>query len=184
MLTGLLVSLGCSSSRVDFTPTYERKYFGVAVRRNAPEPVYNRIRYAYAPEPVPNREVIPVSNTRLSPIFQFDLDKVSLEQAARVLASTARYTSYTSSVIARRKVTLNTLGTIDEIADAIAKQAGIRVIIDHDNREVRFLANGGSHIVQRNFYKPASGSADQLLNEEIKVSEKKNGFLNKIEIEG
>ena len=40
-----------------------------------------------------------------------------------------------------KKVSIITLGTIDEIAKEIENETGITVNIDHKNKEVRFLGS-------------------------------------------
>lgn len=212
----LLNSTACSSKK-QIDPNKERKFFTVAVRQLPPEPVYNRLTVAYLPEPLPSREIRRASFSRLSPVFEFEMKDATLEQTARILASMSRYTSYCSSVIASRKVSLTAVGTIDEIADLIKKKAGINVNVDHSNREVRFLANGGGSqapIVAKSSGTPAaskragsvapghfstnsavssktplknySASTVELegVSGDVKVSDKTNGFLNNIKIEG
>ena len=192
-LVGLIAitNSACSSSQKEFTPDKERKHFGVAVRQLPPEPVYNRLMLAYLPSPLPPRNISQsksnlTSMSRLSPIFQFDMKNSSLEQTARVLASLARYTSYTSSVIADRKLNLTALGTIDELGETISRKAGINVIVDHANREVRFLANGAPNPrrpVPARSAAPAAELADDSLGD-VPTSTKTNGFLNNIDTEG
>lgn len=183
-----LAALGaCAPKKKPFDPNKERKFFSVAVRQLPPEPVYNRLAVAYLPEPLPSRSIVPASHTRLSPIFQFEMKNATLEQTARILANMSRYTSYCSSVIANRKINIIAVGTIDEIAEFIAAKAGINVSIDHANREVRFLANGstGSRGVPRSTKSyPAPRKAIEGLPGDVKVSEKTNGYLNNIKIEG
>lgn len=176
--------IGCSSRAKPFDPNKERKFFSVAVRQYAPEPVYNRLMTAYLPEPLPSRNILPAAQTRISPIYQFELKNTSLEQTARVLASTARYTSYTSSVIASRKINILAVGTIDEIAEHIENRAGINVVVDHANREVRFLANGTPMPRNRKLAEAPASKAEIEGLGEVKISEKTDGFLNRIRIEG
>jgi len=175
----------CSTHEKEFEPNKDRKFFGVAVRQLAPEPVYNRLRLVYLPEPMPSRNIQSASYARIAPVFQFEMKGASLEQVARVLASLARYTSYTSSVIADKKITVVAVGTIDELAQVVSEKAGINVMVDHENREVRFLANGmpePRRNVSARQEQPAV-PADTSLGD-VKVSEKTNGYLNKIKIEG
>jgi hypothetical protein len=190
----ILLALGglfaCSTTPVA-PPSKERKFFGVAVRKLPPEPVYNRLMTAYLPEPLPPREIKRASYSRISPVFQFEMKDATLEETARVLASMARYTSYTSSVIASRKVNLVTVGTIDEVAKYISDRAGVNVIVDHANHEIRFLANNGSTAVRKigvsnvkpGDFERASAVQTGALPSSVKVSEKTNGFLNNIKIE-
>jgi hypothetical protein len=52
----------------------------------------------------------------------------------------ARYSSYTAPSIAKNKISVKNLGTIDELARIIEGTAKVKVVVDHVNREVRFLA--------------------------------------------
>jgi hypothetical protein len=67
------------------------------------------------------------------------MKKATLEETAKILASMARYSSYTSPSLAKQKFSFESLGTIDELARIIGDKAGIKVVVDHDNKEVRFL---------------------------------------------
>ncbi|MCO6432484.1 MAG: hypothetical protein J5J00_16645 [Deltaproteobacteria bacterium] len=136
-----LMLTACGSNLKKWNPNSERKYFGVAFRQLPPDPVYNRLRMAYLPSPLPPADTSHSSTYRLAPVYELNLKNTSLEQTARIVANMARYTSYTSSVIASRKVNVVGLGTIDELGDLISEKAGINVVVDHQNREVRFLAN-------------------------------------------
>jgi hypothetical protein len=51
----------------------------------------------------------------------------------------ARYSSYTTPSLATRKVSFKNLGTIDELARIIEEKEHIKVVVDHDTKEVRFL---------------------------------------------
>jgi hypothetical protein len=73
-------------------------------------------------------------------VFQLSLKNTTLEETARVLAATARYSSYTAPSIAKEKISVTNLGTIDELARIIESKARVQVVVDHENREVRFLA--------------------------------------------
>jgi sulfite reductase beta subunit-like hemoprotein len=84
-------------------------------------------------------------------VFQLNLKNVSMEEAARVLAATSRYQSYTDPSIAKQKITIENLGTIDELARLIERKAQVQVVVDHAGREVRFL--------------PATGEPPKLFSE-------------------
>jgi len=60
-----------------------------------------------------------------------------------VLAAISRYSSYTAPSIALEKISVDNLGTIDELAQIIGSKAHVQVIVDHPNKEVRFLATRG-----------------------------------------
>jgi hypothetical protein len=133
--------LGCSvphHATLAGTKTYH-----VAHRQLAPDPVYNRLRWVHLPEMYPSMLYkADEERPRYFPVYHFSIKNRPLCHAASQLAGTARYSSYCSSILRSEKITVETLGTIDEIAEAIeAANAIVRVIVDHENREVRFLTN-------------------------------------------
>ncbi|MCB0331916.1 MAG: hypothetical protein KDD55_00385 [Bdellovibrionales bacterium] len=134
----LLLLPGCAA-----TPESRKvpEVHSIAHRQLPPEPVYNRLRWVEPPEVMPKRDR-QFTDTRplVLPVFHLSLEDSTLKEASLVLAGTSRYHSYCSSKIADQKISLQSLGTIDELAQLIASQANIRVIIDHTNKEVRFLA--------------------------------------------
>src|SRR5690606_1426600 len=114
--------------------------YSVSYRQTAPQPVYNRLRWVHPPEVLPARATHESTAPTIFPVFHVDLRNSTLEEAARVLAATARYESYCSSAIANRKISFNRLGTLNELAAALAASAGITVQVDHDMKTVRFLS--------------------------------------------
>jgi len=76
----------------------------------------------------------------LRTVFQLSLKDATLEETARVLAATARYSSYTAPSIAEQKTSIRNIGTIDELGRIIENKAQVQVVVDHENKEVRFLA--------------------------------------------
>jgi len=126
------------------TPRSEVKkpvVYRIAHRQLPPEPVYSRLRLVHVPETMPlARANYSPDRPRILPVIHLELDEDTLEDAAAALAATARYSSYCASSIANQKVSLNQLGTIDELAGELAAAAGIRVVVDHENRQVRFFA--------------------------------------------
>jgi hypothetical protein len=75
----------------------------------------------------------------LRTVFELSVQNATLEETARVLAATARYSSYTAPSIASEKISVKNLGTIDELARTIESKAQVQVVVDHENKEVRFL---------------------------------------------
>jgi hypothetical protein len=152
VVAGLVVgsSLSACGGVKDYEPyaTSDRTLFMPSVRSAAPEPVYSRARWFHPPDVMPQREM-PGDDLRdnhpkgvkyIRPVFHVSLKNATLEETARVVAAMARYTSYTAPSIASRRFSIETLGTIDEVGAKITSKAGINVVIDHENREVRFLA--------------------------------------------
>lgn len=133
-----LVALSACSSEV-VTPVNPPKVFLVATRQLPPAPLYNRLRDGLPSEPIPptpNMDGVPM----LSKVYQFEMHDATLQDVAKQLARAIGYSDYCSSAIAKRKVDVMLLGNVDEIAGAIGKKANVTAVIDHENREIRFLA--------------------------------------------
>ena len=140
------VSAGCSTSDVKpYEPTSKtgRTLFMPSYRVAGPEPVYARTRWTHPPEVLPGRSMgdtdSSYSTPPLRPVYELTLKDATLEQTCKVLASMARYSSYTSPSLAKEKFSFKNLGTIDELARTIEEKAQIKVVVDHENKEVRFL---------------------------------------------
>jgi hypothetical protein len=149
-LTALMVvaGIGCAGVK-PYEPNSksDRTIFLPSVRATAPEPVYARTRWVNAPNVLPSRDRIGASESEslaespiLRSVFHLSLKNATLEETARVLAATARYSSYAAPSIASERISVDNLGTIDELAAIIESKAQVQVIIDHQNKEVRFLA--------------------------------------------
>ena len=143
-----LVSIGgCAATTKPYQPTSskERTVFMPSLRTVAPEPIYARTRWVRAPQVLPQRDVPSLGNPELRdsptlrPVFEINIKDATLEETARILSATARYSSYTAPSIANNKISLKNLGTIDELGRIIESKAQVQVIIDHENKEVRFL---------------------------------------------
>lgn len=123
----------------------QRTIFMPSYRTVAPEPVYARTRWVRAPDVLPQRDISGVTDLplrdspSLRPVFELSVKDASLEETARILAAMARYSSYTAPSIAANTISVKNLGTIDELGRIIERKAQVQVIIDHENKEVRFL---------------------------------------------
>ena len=116
------------------------KTYKTATRQLAPEPVYNRVRWVHLPAPLPGRQKGQYDSPQITPRFEVSLKDASLEEVARTLAAPSGYRAYCASSIADQKVDLQGIGTIEEFVGIIEKKTGIKVLIDHDMRDIRFLA--------------------------------------------
>lgn len=150
-LLALVVS-GCGAKRIQPEKRLTKSVYKVVSTQKPLAPIYNRTRWAHLPSVMPASAVnsSPSKAPRIFPVIELVLENDSLETAATIIAGTARYSSYCSSHIADDTITLTALGTIDELADRVAQEAGITVSVDHENREVRFVAN--SSTVQPEFF--------------------------------
>lgn len=142
IVSGLLIFLsGCS------TPHYDKlagtKSYDLATRQLPPDPVYSRLKWVHLPEMYPSMMYkASEDRPRYFPVFHFQINNRELCDAAVQLAGTARYSSYCSSLLKGERITLQALGTIDELAKKIENSSSkVRVVVDHENREVRFLTN-------------------------------------------
>jgi hypothetical protein len=149
-----LILTGCGSSEPLEPPA---KTYRVSDRQLPPDPTYNRLRWVHLPETHPTRDLHPISHSsrpKLLPIVHFSIENKPLCEAAAMLAALGRYSSYCSSLVKDRTITLKALGTIIELAERIEAEHPVQVIIDHDHRQVRFLAKQGS---QERFFGEDSG---------------------------
>lgn len=135
-----LLCMACSSSTV-IPATQSKPTYSIATTQAPLEPAFSMTRWVRPPQVLPERR-LPVQPAKayISPVIHYKVKEVSLKEAALILAATTRYRSFCSSSIAEAPITLDTLGTIDEIASEISLLADIQVIVDHSNKEVRFLA--------------------------------------------
>lgn len=150
LIVGLVlcgVFAGCSTSDVKpYSPTSKntRTIFMPSYRTVGADPVYARTRWVQPPEVLPPRSREATDSSydaapTLRPVYELTLKNASLDQACKVLAQMARYSSYTSPSLATQKFSFQNLGTVDELARIIEQKAGIKVVVDHENKEVRFL---------------------------------------------
>ena len=136
----LLSTLSACFAGAGPAPEKKRTTFAVAYRALPPEPVYGRLSMVRLPEPAPSAEM-PVSDSpRMLPVMHLELKNVTMSEAAQALAETARYRSYCDPNLASRRVSFNSLGTIDELAQNLARSNSVSVSVDHANREVKVLA--------------------------------------------
>lgn len=143
---GLGLVISACSSTTSSVPKETTELHMPLLKTLAPPPTYSRTRWVRPPDllpqrDLPGREIYKLEGTpSLRPIFSLSLHKTPLEETARILAATARYSSYTAPSIAAKKISLQSIGTIDELGEKVAEIAGIHVVVDHEHKEVRFLA--------------------------------------------
>ena len=138
----LAVSLlsGCGGISA-YHPPKERDY-RVTYRRFAPDSVYNRLKWVQLPAPVPSEKTAQGDLPYIFPIIEFSVKNESLEEAIGVLAASAGYQAYTESSIAGKKLSLEMLGTMDEVALRIAERADVKIVVDHDGKVIRVFGVG------------------------------------------
>lgn len=134
---------GCSST--DVSDVQAPQVYQVATRRWAPEPVYNRLRWARPPQVHPERAHPQVDSPLIMPVVHFSVKDETLKDVVLILGANSRYKTYCSPLIAGEKLTMDMLGTMEEIAVAIEDSKNIQVILDHEAEELRFEARGGEY---------------------------------------
>lgn len=154
----LLVAVSACSSEA---PPKPKTYYPPSVKKYAPEPVYNRLRNVYLPSPLPARSSGEETMAKgensglraqldrkmgLDPILAFDFKNSTLEEIAKKISNSIGYQYYCSSLLAKRRVSISLKGTADEIAQDLAKREKIVTVVDHSNKEVRFIARDDENI--------------------------------------
>ena len=131
---------GCSGGAKEWQPEKDRTTYYSQVRQLPPEPVYDRLRYVALPQPLPESDVSKVqSESAITPTFSLSVTNSNLEKTGSALAGLVHYRSYVSAPISDQPFSVSAFGTIDQIADQIARDANINVTVDHATREIRFL---------------------------------------------
>lgn len=165
---------GCSSTTKEWQAKKQRTVFSVAHKQVGDEPVYNRLRWTHLPSTLPSESLPNKVGPSIMPVFHLHLKNDSLDKAAQALASTARYKSYCASTIASKKITLERLGTIDELAVELEKAAGVKVVVDHETKEVRLLANSVDPKLLPEASKDSAKANEAGLNEKVTNEHRSN----------
>lgn len=129
----------CSSS-VQTQPA--KRVFQIAEQQLPHEATYSRLRWVHLPATQPSTDLHRASDSvrpRLLPIVHLSIENKSLCDAASALASLMRYTSYCSSQLKEEVTSVEALGTIYELSERIADRHKVKVVIDEENKEIRFL---------------------------------------------
>ncbi|RMD85887.1 MAG: hypothetical protein D6808_04425 [Candidatus Dadabacteria bacterium] len=130
----------------------EEPTFAYSVRKLPPEPVYNRLRWGNLPSPIYSPQRPDPDAPLILPPVHFSLKRGTLKDAINMLAAITRYSTYCSEAVCNKRISLDAIGTVHELAQMIAKKADIEVAIDHANREISFLPPA-SEEVKPSFYK-------------------------------
>lgn len=117
----------------------QQSTFALSRRQLPPEPTYRRATWVHSPQVKPSRELPQGAEQMIEPVVEIAVTRIPLKDFAKVLSSANGYSVYTASSIAGRRVTIRQLGTIDEIAGAVAKSLGIYALVDHQSRQISFF---------------------------------------------
>ncbi|NBW40039.1 hypothetical protein EBR25_03440 [bacterium] len=134
-----LMLSGCSST-LELSPA--KRAYQVAEQQLPQEPTYNRLRWVHLPTSQPARSLHRASDEvrpKLLPVVHFSIKEKSLCEAATILAGLYRFSSYCSSQLREEMITLEALGNIYELAENIAADHDVKIVIDRENREIRFF---------------------------------------------
>ena len=159
MLLGLSA---CGPSMKEWQPEDSSpKIYSISFRQIAPEAVYRRTRWVHLPDVLPASDVDSFASASIEPIFHLQLRNSTLEEAAQALAKAAGYSSFCASTLAQRKISINSLGTLRELAAEIGSAAAIHAVVDETSRQVRFLASQASESAPDNpqFYNSATNES-------------------------
>lgn len=128
----MLFSSSCSKKVV-----YEREIeqYRPVTRREAPEPVYGRTTWAHLPKPVAPKSA--QNAPYLLPVVSFELVDSDLEEAIEALAQTMGYDRHYPKSVAKRKVSIKMVGTLEEVLAEIASQAKVTARFEHERKLVR-----------------------------------------------
>ena len=130
----ILVLSACSAT----APARQERPYAVATTKTASQPVYYPGRFVRAPYPK-IKTPVKVSKEKIVPVINYDLPDSTLCEISSALAASIRYSSFCESSLNERKLNILLLGTPFELAEYVQKETGIYVVIDINNREVRFL---------------------------------------------
>lgn len=139
----VLATLGLGACSTQRPPDRKQtRIDSIAFRQLPPSPTYNRLRWAALDELPPRQPISKGSKPIISPIIQFEAKNKSLSDVALMIQAATRYGTFVASNVAKRSVSLHMLGTLDEIAEALEKQSGAKIVVDHVLQEVRILGGG------------------------------------------
>ncbi len=116
--------------------------YRVATEQLPPEPVYGRVKIEYMPYTKPARETKRAAAPVVMPELHLSVENSSLEEVASILASSARYSSFVAYELADRRLTMDAIGSLDDLAKRISRRANVDVQVDHKRHLVRILVPG------------------------------------------
>ena len=127
----VLLFSACASSSDEIIVDYYKPAF----RQLPPEPVYGRLAWSMAPQPIKPR----VRDTApfLMPNIVFTMPNARFDDALQTLAQSIGYGWEIDPALGGKRIAVNMQGPIDEIAVVLEKQVGGSIYLDHENRIVR-----------------------------------------------
>ena len=139
---------GCSNDLKKWDPGEKKKFYTFASRQLSPEPVYKKTTFVYPPENTPRRspyfelksnpfpkDAVPL----LLPVFKVDVNTTPIETIFKDYFIPLSYSIYCSSLVCTQPISLHMVGNINEISKKIEEIGNIKIVIDHENRDIRVL---------------------------------------------
>lgn len=127
-----LALVGCSS-KDDYKP------LPPSARQSPPEPPYVTVMEGRPPHPVPQTEKARLGMADKL-ILKLSSTNKYLGDVATDLANQSGYRIFVVPSMSKRRVSIDSSGTIDDLATELAKNAGCKVSVDHIAKEIRFVA--------------------------------------------
>jgi hypothetical protein len=139
LMSNLGVLVGCSNaSKAGAKPP--RKQFIISSRKYAAPDSYNRIYNVKSPAPIIAPKQSPIIPPLLLPSIQLSVTDGSLHEVARSLGRTMGYSYYCAPSLADRLITIDANGDIDTLAEMLAREENISIIVDHNHHSIQFLS--------------------------------------------
>lgn len=139
-----LAVTGCTPKKYRPEEKVIKRVNRVSHRQLHPQQTYNRLRWVHLPEVVPVKNVessLPAERPMILPIITLEVENTPLKEVVLILGATTRYSTYCSSKVEAKVVTLKEVGTIEELARAIEKSAKVKVMVDHKLQSIRVLGD-------------------------------------------
>lgn len=128
------LSVACSKpDRSELEPKVE--YYTVTQRKTAPEPVYSRVTWSHLPAPLPSKKT--EKSPLMLPSMAIDLPDATLAEAVEAIAQAMGYRWIYPAGIPTAPISISMEGSVHEILAEVARQAGVDIELDVENRVVR-----------------------------------------------
>ena len=128
-----------SSKTVENPRDVEKRtvYYKVSRRQFPPEDVYSRMMWSHLPKPIPRatRSDAPLVNPR----FSFEMPNSYLEETIEALSQAIGFRWEIPKQVRSKPVSINQVGTVNEILGLVEKQTGLGLEINYKERIIRVI---------------------------------------------
>lgn len=129
-----LLLVACSKpDRSELEPKVE--YYSVTQRKSAPEPVYSRVTWSHLPAPLPSKKT--EKSPLMLPAMAIDLPDATLPEAVEAIAQAMGFRWVYPAGLPSAPVSIRMEGSVHEVLAEVARQAGVDIELDVENRIVR-----------------------------------------------